>query len=285
MRTPIRSRPIRARGDFAQAMMDLGSAASAPRGARAASLCPLRAHCAGFAGGAPERFPVKARQGAQAAALRHDVLAGAGRRGAAGPPPGQGAARRHARAAHRALGRSAAGPRRRAGRGGVARRSKPGSVTASRISTSTSHLRLQRLSAHMQALPPQGNGGRSPISNRPVCPPSSPRRHGNSGERYARCDRVRTLALRRWPHRRSRRPLPPPGPGVAEAHARPGTRCRKRARQALCRRGQGAGHRRSGGPRRAGRGIRGLDRHRRPRSPTSRPRARRISTACGASIR
>jgi A/G-specific adenine glycosylase len=46
-------------GDFAQAMMDLGSGICTARSPRCL-LCPLRAHCAGFAGGAPERFPVKA---------------------------------------------------------------------------------------------------------------------------------------------------------------------------------------------------------------------------------
>ncbi len=46
-------------GDFAQAMMDLGSAICTARSPRCL-LCPLRAHCAGFASGTPERFPVKA---------------------------------------------------------------------------------------------------------------------------------------------------------------------------------------------------------------------------------
>lgn len=48
-------------GDFAQAMMDLGSGictAKAPR----CLLCPLRAACEGFATGAPETFPVKAKK-------------------------------------------------------------------------------------------------------------------------------------------------------------------------------------------------------------------------------
>lgn len=48
-------------GDFAQAMMDLGSGictAKAPR----CLLCPLRQQCDGFASGAPEAFPVKARK-------------------------------------------------------------------------------------------------------------------------------------------------------------------------------------------------------------------------------
>jgi A/G-specific adenine glycosylase len=45
-------------GDFAQAMMDLGSGVCTARSPRCL-LCPLREHCAGFAAGAPERFPVK----------------------------------------------------------------------------------------------------------------------------------------------------------------------------------------------------------------------------------
>lgn len=46
-------------GDFAQAMMDLGSRICTARSPRCL-LCPLRPDCAGFASGAPERFPVKA---------------------------------------------------------------------------------------------------------------------------------------------------------------------------------------------------------------------------------
>jgi A/G-specific adenine glycosylase len=45
-------------GDFAQAMMDLGATICTAREPRCL-LCPLRAHCAGFAGGAPAAFPVK----------------------------------------------------------------------------------------------------------------------------------------------------------------------------------------------------------------------------------
>ncbi|MCW3847045.1 A/G-specific adenine glycosylase [Sphingomonas sp. LB-2] len=48
-------------GDFAQAMMDLGSGICTPRAPKCL-LCPLREDCAGFAGGAPEAFPVKARK-------------------------------------------------------------------------------------------------------------------------------------------------------------------------------------------------------------------------------
>ncbi|RYD51244.1 MAG: A/G-specific adenine glycosylase [Sphingomonadales bacterium] len=46
-------------GDFAQAMMDLGSGICTARSPRCL-LCPLRPDCAGFASGAPEAFPVKA---------------------------------------------------------------------------------------------------------------------------------------------------------------------------------------------------------------------------------
>ncbi|NIJ21393.1 A/G-specific adenine glycosylase [Sphingomonas naasensis] len=45
-------------GDFAQAMMDLGSGICTARAPRCLA-CPLREQCDGFAGGAPERFPVK----------------------------------------------------------------------------------------------------------------------------------------------------------------------------------------------------------------------------------
>ncbi|TPG15469.1 A/G-specific adenine glycosylase [Sphingomonas oligophenolica] len=45
-------------GDFAQAMMDLGSAICTPRNPRCL-LCPLRTQCAGFAAGDPETMPVK----------------------------------------------------------------------------------------------------------------------------------------------------------------------------------------------------------------------------------
>ncbi|MES2755099.1 MAG: A/G-specific adenine glycosylase [Pseudomonadota bacterium] len=46
-------------GDFAQAMMDLGSAICTPRSPRCLA-CPLHPDCAGFATGAPAVFPVKA---------------------------------------------------------------------------------------------------------------------------------------------------------------------------------------------------------------------------------
>ena len=51
-------------GDFAQAMMDLGSGICTPRAPKCL-LCPIRAACDGFAGGAPERFPVKAARPAK----------------------------------------------------------------------------------------------------------------------------------------------------------------------------------------------------------------------------
>ena len=50
--------PDRRTGDFAQAMMDLGATICTPRRPDC-GICPLRALCAGFASGAPERFPVK----------------------------------------------------------------------------------------------------------------------------------------------------------------------------------------------------------------------------------
>lgn len=45
-------------GDFAQAMMDLGSGICTPRSPRCL-LCPLRRFCRGFQDGRPERFPLK----------------------------------------------------------------------------------------------------------------------------------------------------------------------------------------------------------------------------------
>ncbi|MBO9622185.1 MAG: A/G-specific adenine glycosylase [Sphingomonas sp.] len=48
-------------GDFAQAMMDLGATICTARSPRCLA-CPLREHCAGFATGAPEAFPVKAKK-------------------------------------------------------------------------------------------------------------------------------------------------------------------------------------------------------------------------------
>ena len=48
-------------GDFAQAMMDLGSTICTARSPRCL-LCPLREQCDGFATGAPETYPVKAKK-------------------------------------------------------------------------------------------------------------------------------------------------------------------------------------------------------------------------------
>ena len=48
-------------GDFAQAMMDLGSTICTARAPRCLA-CPLRESCAGYASGAPESFPVKVRK-------------------------------------------------------------------------------------------------------------------------------------------------------------------------------------------------------------------------------
>lgn len=51
-------------GDFAQAMMDLGSSICTARSPRCL-LCPLREDCQGFASGTPERFPIKAAKTAK----------------------------------------------------------------------------------------------------------------------------------------------------------------------------------------------------------------------------
>ena len=51
-------------GDFAQAMMDLGSGICTVRAPKCL-LCPLRTGCAGFAMGAPETLPVKAKKAAK----------------------------------------------------------------------------------------------------------------------------------------------------------------------------------------------------------------------------
>jgi A/G-specific adenine glycosylase len=48
-------------GDFAQAMMDLGSGICTTRSPKCL-LCPIRDHCEGFRQGAPERLPVKAKK-------------------------------------------------------------------------------------------------------------------------------------------------------------------------------------------------------------------------------
>ena len=62
-RKPIRERadaitPQERAGDFAQAMMDLGSSLCTARDPKCL-LCPLRGDCAGFAAGDPARLPVK----------------------------------------------------------------------------------------------------------------------------------------------------------------------------------------------------------------------------------
>ncbi|WP_244624393.1 A/G-specific adenine glycosylase [Sphingomonas sp. So64.6b] len=56
--------PDRRPGDFAQAMMDLGSAICTPRSPKCLA-CPLVGQCAGFARGAPETFPVKPAKAAR----------------------------------------------------------------------------------------------------------------------------------------------------------------------------------------------------------------------------
>ena len=51
-------------GDFAQAMMDLGSGICTTRSPKCL-LCPIREFCEGFTQGAPERLPVKAKKAAK----------------------------------------------------------------------------------------------------------------------------------------------------------------------------------------------------------------------------
>nr|WP_107952533.1 A/G-specific adenine glycosylase [Sphingomonas faeni] len=51
-------------GDFAQAMMDLGSGTCTSRAPKCL-LCPIRAFCEGLKQGAPERLPVKAKKAAK----------------------------------------------------------------------------------------------------------------------------------------------------------------------------------------------------------------------------
>ena len=51
-------------GDFAQAMMDLGSAICTPRAPKCL-LCPLRVECEGYASGDPEAYPAKATKAAK----------------------------------------------------------------------------------------------------------------------------------------------------------------------------------------------------------------------------
>jgi A/G-specific adenine glycosylase len=53
--------PAEGAGDFAQALMDLGSAICTPR-APACPACPLQKECRAAAEGEPERFPVKAKK-------------------------------------------------------------------------------------------------------------------------------------------------------------------------------------------------------------------------------
>ena len=58
-------------GDFAQAMMDLGSAICTPRAPKCL-LCPLRDDCRGFASGTPEAFPARAEK--KARPTRHGTI-------------------------------------------------------------------------------------------------------------------------------------------------------------------------------------------------------------------
>lgn len=70
--------PANRPGDFAQATMDLGATICTPR-APACALCPIAEHCAAFAAGEPERWPLRepkrarpTRRGAAYLACRSD---------------------------------------------------------------------------------------------------------------------------------------------------------------------------------------------------------------------
>lgn len=63
--------PAARAGDFAQAMMDLGSGICTPRAPKCL-LCPLHADCAARAEGAPERYPVKLPK--RARPVRHGTM-------------------------------------------------------------------------------------------------------------------------------------------------------------------------------------------------------------------
>ncbi len=65
-------------GDFAQAMMDLGSGICTPRAPKCL-ICPVRDHCSGFASGNPEAFP--ARKAKAAKPQRHGTIFWATQRG------------------------------------------------------------------------------------------------------------------------------------------------------------------------------------------------------------
>ncbi len=56
--------PAARAGDYAQAMMDLGATLCTPRAPKC-DACPVAAACAGRAGGAPARFPLKAAKAAK----------------------------------------------------------------------------------------------------------------------------------------------------------------------------------------------------------------------------
>lgn len=56
--------PLRRPGDFAQALMDLGSSLCTPRNPKCEA-CPLLAHCAAREAGTPTDFPVKAKRKAK----------------------------------------------------------------------------------------------------------------------------------------------------------------------------------------------------------------------------
>ncbi len=104
-------------GDFAQAMMDLGSGICTPK-KPSCLLCPLQGECRAFREGDPERLPVKAAK--KAKPQRHGTIFWLERDGAVWlvRRPGKGLLGGCARC-RPAVGGCAAGPRRCAGRGGV----------------------------------------------------------------------------------------------------------------------------------------------------------------------
>ena len=128
----------RARGRFRAG--DDGSRRDDLHPARAADACSARCarDCAGFASGAPEAFPVKARQGApsRSATARSSGLERDGR-GAAGPPPAT-------RACSAACARCRPGLDAMRRRGWTARRSRPtGGCSTRRRRHGFTHFRLE----------------------------------------------------------------------------------------------------------------------------------------------
>ena len=112
-------------GDFAQAMMDLGSGICTSRNPQCL-LCPLVGSCRAHATGDPARFPREGTKGSSAATIWHGLLGRTERSSLADTPAGQRPARRNACAADRPLGRVTAGSGGGAGRAGLAADQGPG---------------------------------------------------------------------------------------------------------------------------------------------------------------